>query len=206
MKKNLGLVHIYTGNGKGKTSWAMGLSLRAIGQGLKVNVIQFMKGGAYTGEFISAQNFLPNIEFSQFGKKCVKEQKQLKLTETDSGVPFFDYVRDDIECGDCRECFVNDKDAKELIDKGFALAKKATTSGEYDLVVLDEINVAVAFKFLPEARVVDLIKNKFKNTELVLTGRGASKGLMDVADYVSIVKMQKHPFNKGILARRGIEY
>ena len=96
VESKLGLVQVYTGDGKGKTSAAMGLALRAIGQGLKVFIIQFMKGGAYTGEYISAKNFLPNNEFIQYGRGCVKEKKQLKLTGFDEGAHFFDHIREDI--------------------------------------------------------------------------------------------------------------
>src|SRR3989344_6068287 len=98
-KENLGLIHVYTGDGKGKTTAAMGLALRAVGQGLRVYIIQFMKGGAYTGEFISIKNFLPNIEAAQFGKKCIRESKQAKLLCSKSDYHYYDYVRDDIKCG-----------------------------------------------------------------------------------------------------------
>ncbi|MBU1849242.1 MAG: cob(I)yrinic acid a,c-diamide adenosyltransferase [Nanoarchaeota archaeon] len=124
MKKNLGLVHVYTGNGKGKTTWALGIAMRALGQGLKVSIIQFMKGGAYTGEYISAKNFLSNVNFMQFGKQCVKEQKQMKLQGIDSDAPLFDYIREDIDCGDCRDCFVNDDEQKNLLRMLLTFQKK----------------------------------------------------------------------------------
>jgi len=207
MSNKLGLVHVYTGDGKGKTTHAIGIALRAVGQGFKVHVVQFMKGGSYTGEFIAAKNFLPNIGFEQFGKACVKEQKQLKLLGLDESKPqFFDYVREDIDCGPCRFCFVNDKEQKEFVSTAFGEAQRVTSSGEYDLVVLDEINVALQYGFLEINQVLNLIKNKFKNTELILTGRGAPEEIILVADYASEIKVIKHPFDKGISARRGVEY
>ena len=95
--KDLGLIHVYTGNGKGKTTASIGLAIRAIGQGYKVCMIQFMKGGQYTGEFISAKNYLPNFDIFQFGRGCIKQQKQMKLVGLNQG--YFDSVREDIECG-----------------------------------------------------------------------------------------------------------
>ncbi len=205
-KDNLGLVHVYTGEGKGKTSAAMGLALRAVGQGFKVYVIQFLKGGAYTGEFIAGKNFLPNINLIQFGRKCINEQKQTKLIGFDEEYKFYDFIRDDIECGSCRYCFANDEQQKKYVEAAFEKAKKVSTTGEYDLVILDEINVAVNLNFVEVDSVLELIKNKFEKTELVLTGRGLNQKIVEAADYVSEVKMIKHPFEKGISARRGIEY
>src|SRR3989339_760967 len=165
----LGLVHVYTGEGKGKTSAAMGLSLRAIGQGLNVFIIQFMKGGAYTGEYISAKNFLPNNEFLQYGRGCIKEKKQLKLI-------------------------------------GFDKGKEITSKDEYSLVVLDEINVAVKYGFISVNELVELIKNKNKTTELIITGRDADPKIVEMADLVTEMKLVKHYYDKGVSARRGIEY
>ncbi|MEK6961632.1 MAG: cob(I)yrinic acid a,c-diamide adenosyltransferase [Nanoarchaeota archaeon] len=206
-KTRTGLVHVYTGNGKGKTSAAMGLAVRAVGQGLRVFIVQFMKGGAYTGEFISAKNFLPNIGFEQFGKHCIKEEKQMKLQGLDRGYHYYDFVRDDIECGDCRFCFLNDADQAQACKDGMEKAQKLSKSEDYDLLVLDEILVAVAFKFVDEEKLAQLIKEKRRDLELVLTGRGASSRILDLADYVSNINEVKHPFNtKKTPARRGIEY
>ncbi|MEK6874514.1 MAG: cob(I)yrinic acid a,c-diamide adenosyltransferase [Nanoarchaeota archaeon] len=203
----LGLIHCYTGDGKGKTSASMGLAMRAVGQGLKVYIIQFMKGGAYTGEMISAKNFLPNIEFVQYGRHCIKEIKQLKLLGFESGHEFYDKIREDIECGTCRWCFVNDHKQDEFCKNAFEKSKEILTSGEYDLVVLDEINVALFYKFLDLAKVVEMIKTKAPNTELVLSGRNATQEIIDLADYVTVMEQVKHPYiDKKISARRGIEY
>lgn len=206
VQSKLGLVQVYTGDGKGKTSASMGLAVRAIGQGLKVFIIQFMKGGAYTGEYISAKNFLPNNEFIQYGRGCIKEKKQLKLIGFDDKAHFFDYVREDIECGPCRYCFLNDEEQKRFVRLAFNKAKEITSSEEYNLVVLDEINVAVKLGFVELNELIDLIKNKNKLTELILTGRDADPKIIEIADLVTEMKLVKHYYEKGVSARRGIEY
>ena len=205
-KNNLGLIHVYTGEGKGKTSAAMGLALRAVGQGFKVYIIQFMKGGAYTGEFISIKNFLPNIDAVQYGRKCVLEDKQRKLMGLEDEYHYFNFVRDDIECGPCRFCFLNDETQKQYVRDAMERTRKILTSGDYDLVVLDEVNCAIQWKFLAEKELIDALKAKNKTTEVICTGRDAPKELIEIADYASEIKSIKHPFNKGIPARRGIEY
>ncbi len=184
----------------------MGLALRAIGQGLKVFIIQFMKGGAYTGEYISAKNFLPNNEFIQYGRGCVLEKKQLKLIGFESKAHFFDYIREDIECGPCRYCFLNDEEQKRFVKLAFEKAKEITSSDEYNLVVLDEINVAVKLGFINLNELINLIKNKNKYTELIITGRDADPKIIDLADLVTEMKLVKHYYEKGVSARRGIEY
>ncbi len=205
-RKNLGLVHVYTGDGKGKTSAAMGAMLRAVGQGMRVFIIQFMKGGAYTGELISAKNFLPHVKFIQYGKPCIKEQKQMKLLGINTPYQYFDYVRDDIECGTCRWCFVNDMKQKEYCIEGMKKAWEVASSGEYDMVILDEVNVAVSLGFVKKEELIRLIKNKYERTELIITGRGAPKEIIRLADYATEFKLIRHPFDRGVKARRGIEY
>ncbi|MBI4140837.1 cob(I)yrinic acid a,c-diamide adenosyltransferase [Candidatus Woesearchaeota archaeon] len=206
-KEKLGLIHVYTGDGKGKTCASIGLALRAVGQGMKVYIIQFMKGGAYTGEFVSIKNFLPNIEAVQFGRKCVLEEKQLKLLGKNADeYPFFNHVRDDIVCGTCRFCFVNDAKQKEFVRDALARTKKVLSSGEYDLVVLDEVNCAVNLGFVALDEFLQVLAAKHKYTEVACTGRNAPKELIEVADYVTEMKSVKHPFDKGVHARRGVEY
>lgn len=201
----LGLTHVYTGDGKGKTTAGMGLLTRAVGQGCKVFCVQYMKGGAYTGEMVAAKNFLPNFSFEQHGRHCIKEQKQLKLLGFDSGIEYFDYVRDDIECGTCRWCFLNDELQKKYVSEAYTKSEEVL-KGEYNVVLLDEIITAVQFGFLTSEQVITLIKNKHEDTELILTGRGATEEIMQAADYVTEMKQIKHPFNKGTYARRAIEY
>lgn len=170
-----GLVQVYTGNGKGKTSAAFGLALRAIGRGLRVYVIQFIKGGFDYGELYVVDR-LPNLTLKAFGRGRF-------ITKKPAG-----------------------KEDVELAEKALALAEETVKSGEYDIVILDEINVALNLKLIGLRKVLELIKNKPKHVELVLTGRYAPDEIIEVADLVTEMREVKHPFNKGYQARKGIEY
>jgi len=170
-----GLVLLYTGNGKGKTTAALGLALRAVGHGQKVFMIQFMKGSSKYGE-IQASKYLPNFTIVQKGRD----------TFVKKGNP------DPIDI--------------ELAKEGLNLAKEILQKGEHDLVILDEINVAVDFGLLKEEDVLGLIPLKRQNTTLVLTGRYASEKLISIADMVSEVEEIKHHYKKGIPAQEGIEF
>ncbi len=174
-KLEQGLVQVYTGNGKGKTSAAFGLALRAIGRGLKVYVIQFIKGGFDYGELYVVDK-LPNLKLKAFGRGEF-------VTEKPPG-------KEDIE----------------LAQEALALAEQVVKSGEYDIVILDEINIALNLKLINLDEVLELIKNKPKHVELVLTGRYAPSEIIETADLVTEMKEVKHPFNKGYKAREGIEY
>jgi len=169
-----GMVHIYTGTGKGKTTAALGLALRAIGAGLQVYMIQFMKGNPYS-ELESVKAF-PNFTIKQFG----------------------------------REEFVS-KDNPASIDiqyarQGFKHAQEIVTCGQYDLVILDEINVAMDYNLITIPEVLSLIVNKPAHIELVLTGRYAPPQVVKVADLVTEMLEIKHPYHQGILARKGIDH
>ena len=205
-----GQVHVYTGNGKGKTTAALGLALRAIGQGFKVFIVQFMKGGAYTGEYIASKNYLPKIEIAQFGRPCIKQQKQLKIDgfspKGSRNKTLFDFVREDIDCGSCRYCFLNDDIQKDYVNEAFFKAQEVVSSGKYDLVILDEVNTATNLGFVDLEELLILVKNKPEQMELVLTGRGAPEELMFVADLVTEMRVYKHYFDDGVHARRGVEY
>lgn len=176
MENKKGLVLVYTGNGKGKTTAALGLALRAVGHDEKVYIIQFMKGNEKYGEVQAVRKYLPNTELVQKGldkfvKKGNPSEEDLKL-------------------------------AKEGID----LAKDVISSGEYDLVILDEINVAVDYGLIKEEDVLDLISIKPEHVALVLTGRYAPEKILEAADMVSEVKEIKHHYKQGIKAQPGIEY
>jgi cob(I)alamin adenosyltransferase len=170
-----GLVIVITGNGKGKTTSAFGQALRAIGQGYKVFILQFMKGRDY-GEFVAAEKYLPRLKIMRSG--------------LDSFVMRGNPAPVDIA----------------MAKQGFDLAKKAIASGKYNMVILDEINVAVDFNLIPLEDVVALIQNKPPALDLILTGRYAAKAIIKLADTVSEVKEIKHHYAAGIKDRAGIEY
>ncbi|MCD6445200.1 cob(I)yrinic acid a,c-diamide adenosyltransferase [Candidatus Bathyarchaeota archaeon] len=174
-KLSKGLVQVYTGNGKGKTSAAFGLALRAIGRGLKVYVIQFIKGGFDYGELYIVDK-LPNLKLKAFGRgKFITETK---LPEEDV----------------------------KLAEEALTLAEKVVKSGKYDVVILDEVNVALNLGLISLKKVLELIKIKPHHVELVLTGRYAPDEIINVADLVTEMREVKHPFSKGVQARKGIEY
>ena len=170
-----GLVIVITGNGKGKTTSAFGQALRAIGQGYKVLIVQFMKGRKY-GEFIAAEKYLPHLT--------------IRMSGLDSFV-----MRDNPAAIDI-----------ELAQKGLDVAQKAIKSEKYDMVILDEINVALDFKLIALTEVMELIKNKPANLDLILTGRYAPPEIIELADTVSDIQEVKHHYNAGIKDRAGIEY
>jgi len=174
-KLEKGLVQVYTGNGKGKTSAAFGAALRAVGRGLRVYVIQFIKGGFDYGELYSIKS-LSNLKLTAFGRgRFIIESRP------------------------------PEEDVK-LAREGFELARKVVSSGEYDMVVLDEINVALHLKMISVDDVIQLVKNKPKHVELILTGRNAPAEIVEVADLVTEMKEIKHPYADGVPPRKGIEY
>lgn len=172
-----GLVHVYTGDGKGKTCAALGLALRAIGWGARVCVIQFIKGYPDIGElhFAAAQpGCLVLKQFAQDGALCIDEAK-VKSRE---------------------------KEAAAALD----YAREVLRRGEFDVVILDEINNAVHHGLIKLDDVLALIAERPASIELVLTGRNAPEKLIEAADYVTVMKSVKHPFDKGIRARKGVDF
>ena len=170
-----GLVMVITGNGKGKTTSALGQALRAIGHGYRVCMIQFMKGRAY-GEVVAAEKYLPNFKIYQYG--------------LDSFVMRNNPAPIDIE----------------LARQGLEMARRVIRSKEFDLVILDEINVAMDFNLISQDEVLELVRSKPPELDLVLTGRYASEELKKIADMVSEVVEVKHHYASGIKGRAGIEY
>jgi cob(I)alamin adenosyltransferase len=174
-KYRKGLVQVYTGNGKGKTTAAFGQALRAVGQGFRVCVIQFMKGRKY-GEFIAAEKHLPNLT--------------VHLSGLDSFVMRGNPAPLDIE----------------LARQGLDQARQAIASGDYDMVILDEINVAADFGLIPLDDVIALIKNKPASLDLILTGRYAPPEIVAIADTVSEIREVRHHYHAGVKERAGIEF
>jgi cob(I)alamin adenosyltransferase len=171
----MGLVEIFTGNGKGKTSAALGVVLRALGHGWRAHIVYFMKGGYPYGEQ-EALSQLPNVSFARFGQEDFVDPTNIKPEEREQ--------------------------ARQALEE----ARRAVLSGEYDLVVLDEVNIAAAWNLVDVKDVIELIRQKPEKVELILTGRYADERLIELADLVTEMKEIKHPYGKGISARRGIEY
>jgi cob(I)alamin adenosyltransferase len=170
-----GRVQIYTGNGKGKTTAALGLALRAAGHGIKTHFGQFLKGQVY-GELAAAKKISPLLKIEQYGRNG------------------FYHVTKDPDLDDIRRA-----------RQGLKKSLKAMLSGDFRIIVLDEINVAVYFKLLEEKEILDFIDQKPKNVELILTGRYAPPSFLDKADLVTEMKEIKHYYQDGIKARKGIE-
>jgi len=191
-----GYVQVYTGNGKGKTTAAIGLAIRALGAGKKVLFLQFMKSKTY-----NEHRILPNIStdlvLETLGKPFFVAHKEGLDPE------ILSKLQDEcvfLEPGNPPDEYV------QLIKNGFVKAKKDVANGKYDLVVLDEINVAMYFELIPVQDVLELIDNKSPGVELVLTGRNAPQEIIDKADLVTEMREVKHYYNTcGIEARAGIE-
>lgn len=166
------LIQVYTGNGKGKTTAALGLALRALGAGLKVYIVQFAKGKKCSE--LNALKKLKNIKVEQFGT-----------------------------CRFIRR--ITDED-RELAMCGLARAAEILAQKNYDVVILDEINVALELKLLKVDNILSLMRKASNRQELILTGRNAPCAILEAADLVSEIKEIKHYFKKGIKARKGIEF
>jgi cob(I)alamin adenosyltransferase len=187
------LIQIYTGDGKGKTTAAFGLAMRAVGHGFKVRVIQFLKGSTYSGELASAAKL--GIEVFQFGRTCPH------AAVIKSGF---------MTCLECGECWIGLKEITALdIQKtkiAWDLARDTVIQGQHDLLILDEILNAVNKGLVPLAELIDWLQTLPPSIEVVLTGRRAAPELVEIADLVSEMKKIKHPYSEHCKARRGIEY
>lgn len=176
MKKELGLTHIYCGDGKGKTTAAMGLALRAIGNDFKVVIAQFLKNGTSTEIGLLAK--YPNVKVFSYAE-----------------LKGFTNIMNDIELDDC-------KNANNEI---LAQAIKLCNSGNCDMLILDEVIACINKELLDVEMLFDFIKNRPSNIELVMTGRNPQEKLIELADYVSEICKIKHPYDEGICSRLGIE-
>ena len=172
----IGLVQVYTGNGKGKTTAALGQALRASGHNIKSLIIQFLKGGSYSGEVKAIENCVPLIKIYQAGSPFFINKDKISEKDMDSN------------------------------RKGLALAEDAAYGeNDTGILVLDEINVAINLGIIKTEEIIKLIKNKRPDIELILTGRNAPQEILDIADLVTEMKEIKHYYNKNIPSRTGIE-
>lgn len=169
-----GLIQVYTGDGKGKTTAALGLALRAAGRNMKVLIVQFMKKWDY-GELHSVK-LIQNITLETFGTKEFIHKGKAKN---------IDY---------------------EEAEKAFSFGAEGIQSGDYDMIIFDELNMALYYELLDLKEVVQKIKGKPDNVEVVITGRRAPQEIIEIADLVTEMKEIKHPYQKGVEARKGIEY
>ncbi len=174
---NKGLIHIYTGDGKGKTTAAVGLSVRAISHGLKVCYIFFHK------------------DPDKWGYGELKILKKL-------GIDVFGFAKKHPHFFEN----VNDEEMRQECLEALNFIRNINQQNEYDILILDEINISLRDGFLKEEEVLHLLNSKPENLEIVLTGRGCPMKLIEKADLVSEIKNIKHPFDKGIKGREGIEY
>jgi len=174
LTKRKGLIIVNTGNGKGKTTAALGVALRACGYGMKVSMLQFFKGKWKYGELRSAPK-LGTFEIRPMGKGFTWESKDIEVD-------------------------------KRMVREAWQEASTEILSGKYDLVILDEINYALSYGFLPVQDVVDFLKKKPEMLHVILTGRDAKPEIIEIADMVTEMTEVKHPFKAGIAAQKGIEF
>jgi cob(I)alamin adenosyltransferase len=175
-KKRLGLVHVYTGEGKGKTSAALGLALRAAGHNMKVLVIQFLKGHKDYGEMLIQERLKPHVEIVQFGTPAPTNLHDPAAMDT------------------------------YLAKEGLEYARRAMIHDRPDILILDEINTALHHHLLDTNDVLDFLDNKHQQTEVILTGRNAPKELLNAADLVTVMMSTKHPYSDDFLPRKGVEH
>lgn len=175
-----GYIQVYTGNGKGKTTASLGLAMRALGRCWKVLIIMFTKGGDDYGELNSFMNLSPTIKNNLKIVQAGLDRIVYKINETEEDV--------------------------KAIKKGWELAKNAIKNDEYQLIILDEANIAIDLGILDVDEVVEVLKNKPEEMEIVLTGRNAHPKIIEIAHLVSNIEPVKHYWDTGIAARKGIEY
>ena len=172
-----GLILIHTGPGKGKTTAALGVGLRAVGVGMRVLMLQFLKGSWHYGELDAVKAFDGSFVLKPMGRGFVK----VGGAETDP---------EDVR----------------MVEEAWAEGRAAILSGDWDVVILDEINYAISYGMLDPAVVVEALKQRPEMVHVILTGRNAHPSLVEIADTVTEMREVKHAYQKGILAQRGIEY
>ncbi len=190
-----GYIQVYTGNGKGKTTAALGLALRAVGRGLRVVFIQFMKRWGY-GEHLAADRLSPELELIQVGKPFFVAR------EEDIDESIHESVGDDVIIFPAGQ---PPQDLVSLAESGLCRASEIMCQRRADVLVLDEIMVALYYDLLSVADVLKLVEDKPEGVELVMTGRNAPPELIEAADLVTEMKEVKHYFQQGVMSRRGIE-
>ncbi|HPP75351.1 MAG TPA: cob(I)yrinic acid a,c-diamide adenosyltransferase [Armatimonadota bacterium] len=177
MKIERGLVHVYTGDAKGKTTAALGLALRALGWEMRVMMIQFIKGYKEIGEIKFAESCSGRFVIRQFALDLTRDIPEEKVIAR-----------------------------RKEADQAMRFAEEVVTSGEYDLVILDELVVALHYELVDLDRVLRMVRDKPESVELVITGRNAPPELVAEADYVTEMLLIKHPFEYGVQARAGVDY
>ena len=177
-KKKVGLVVVFTGHGKGKTTAALGIVLRAVGHGMRVCILEFIKGTLYSGEFDGIKKLSPQVELHIMGKGY---------------------------CGMKEDPYTH-KEHRTKAQKALKLAEKKMLSGGFDILILDEINVALTLNLLDLAQLIGLIEKKPPLMHLILTGRNAHPELIKRAHIVTEMKELKHAFRQGMDPQKGIDY
>lgn len=176
-----GLILVNTGNGKGKTTAALGVALRAVGQGLKVLILQFIKSGNGYGELAGLDKLGDQVEIRSMGKG------------------FIYYKRDEVSDAELAR-------HKEAAQEAWRTLVEEVNSDRWDLIIMDEINNAINYELIDVNSVVDMLKHKPERLHVILTGRYAKPEIIDVADTVTEMKVVKHAYEKGIKAAKGIEF
>ena len=172
-----GYIVVLTGNGKGKTTSALGMAMRAIGQGLKVGMFQFLKGSWKYGELETAKRLAPDLMLRPLGEGFVR-------VDPDNPDP------KDIECA----------------RRSWEVCKEALLSGDYGMVIFDELNTTISYGLLPVDEVIAVLQQRPPQVHVVVTGRDAHPKIVEIADLVTEMREIKHPFQSGVNARKGIEY
>ncbi|MFH0947522.1 MAG: cob(I)yrinic acid a,c-diamide adenosyltransferase [Elusimicrobiota bacterium] len=172
------LIQIYTGNGKGKTTAAMGLALRVLGHKMNVCIVQFFKNKNYYGE-----------------QKIFKKLENLKFYSFAQKHPHF-----------YPDCGIKTNDIIKEVEKAVVLTEKILKEKKYDLLILDELNIVIRDRFVDIDKIVKLLKEAPKEMEIVITGRDAHKKILELADLITEMRLVKHPYRKGAKTRKGIDY